>query len=101
MNISAVVTNEKSDWSVLSLGKKVPFVWVKAVRRLDAIELFYSLDDKNYIMFRNAPFQDNIPVKIGMMAACPDGEGFNAQFDNFSVTPLPDQRRLEWLEKHK
>jgi uncharacterized protein len=101
MNISAVVTNEKSDWSVLALGKKVPFVWVKAVRRLDAIELFYSLDDKNYVMYRNAPFQDNTPVKIGMMAACPDGDGFNAQFDNFSVKPLPDQRRLEWLEKHK
>lgn len=101
MNISAVVTNEKSDWSVLSLGKKVPFVWVKAIRRLDAIELFYSLDDKTYTMFRNAPFEDNTTVKIGIMAACPDGEGFNAQFDNFSVKHLPDQRRLEWLEKHK
>ncbi|PZP49576.1 MAG: DUF1349 domain-containing protein [Pseudopedobacter saltans] len=101
MNISAVVTNEKSDWSVLSLGKKVPFVWVKAVRRLDAIELFYSLDDKTYTMFRNAPFQDNTPVKVGIMAACPDGEGFNAMFDNFSVKHFPDQRRLEWLEKHK
>lgn len=101
MNVSAVVTDTKSDWSVLSLGKKVPFVWVKAVRRLDAIELFYSLDDKNYVMYRNAPFKDNIPVQVGVMAASPDGEGFNAQFDGFSVKHLADQRRLQWLDAHK
>ena len=100
-NISTVVTNQKSDWGVNPLDKAPPFIWIKAIRRLDAVEIYYSLDDKNYIMTRNAPLQDNSPVMIGLMAACPDGNGFEARFENFSVKHLPDRRRLEWLKEHQ
>ena len=100
-NISTVVTNQKSDWSVNPLEKAPPFVWIKTVRRLDAIEIYYSLDDKNYVMTRNAPLADNTPVMVGLMAACPDGDGFEAKFEHFSVKHLPDQRRLEWLKAHQ
>lgn len=99
-NVSTVVTNEKSDWSVTALDKAPPFIWIKVVRRLDAVEIFYSHDDKHYIMTRNAPLQDNMPVMVGLMAASPDGQGFEATFENFSVAHLPDQRRLEWLKKN-
>lgn len=100
-NLSTVVTHKTSDWSVITLDKTPPFVWVKAVRRLDAVEVFYSFDDKTYIMMRNAHLQDNIPVMVGLMAACPDGKGFDAKFENFKVTHLPDQRRLEWLKNNQ
>jgi len=100
-NVSTVVTHEKSDWSVLPLEKAPPFIWIKVVRRLDALEIFYSLDDKTYIMTRNAPLQDNAPVMIGLMAASPDGNGFEAKFEHFKVTHLPDQRRLDWLKAHQ
>lgn len=100
LNVSTVVTHEKSDWSVLTLDKVPPFIWIKVVRRLDAVEVFYSFDDKTYIMTRNAPLQDNTPVMVGLMAASPDGEGFEATFESFKVTHLPDQRRLEWLKNH-
>jgi len=100
-NLSTVVTHKTSDWSVISLDRKIPYVWIKAVRRLDAVEIFYSYDDKTYTMMRNAYLQDNIPVMVGLMAACPDGEGFEAKFENFKVTHLPDQRRLKWLENNK
>jgi len=99
-NLSTVVTHNKSDWSVITLQKTPPAVWIKAVRRLDAVELFYSFDDKNYVMMRNAPFQDNTPVMVGLMAACPDGQGFNAVFEHFKVKHLPDERRLQWLESN-
>lgn len=100
-NISTVVTHHTSDWSVITLDKAVPYIWIKAVRRLDAVEIFYSFDDKTYTMMRNAWMQDNTPVQVGMMAACPDGQGFTATFEHFRVRHLPDQRRLEWLEKNK
>lgn len=100
-NLSTVVTHKTSDWSVITLEKAPPFVWIKAVRRLDAVEVFYSFDDKEYIMMRNAYLQDNTPVQVGLMAACPDGNGFKAIFDNFTVKHLPDQRRLEWLKKNQ
>ncbi|MCF0220461.1 MAG: DUF1349 domain-containing protein [Muribaculaceae bacterium] len=99
-NLSTVVTHKTSDWSVIELDKPVEFVWIKAVRRLDAIEIFYSFDDKNYTMMRNAWMQDNTPIMVGVMAASPDGEGFEAKFENFSVKHLPDMRRLQWLETH-
>jgi preprotein translocase YajC subunit len=99
-NLSVVVTHHTSDWSVITLEKPVPYIWIKAVRRLDAVEIFYSYDDVNYIMMRNAWLQDNIPVKVGVMAASPDGNGFKATFEHFKVKHLPDQRRLEWLKKN-
>ena len=99
-NLSTVVTHEKSDWSVVTLEKPVPYIWIKAIRKLDAVEIFYSFDDKSYVMMRNAWLNDNTPVMIGLMAACPDGKGFKATFENFKVKHLPDTRRLEWLKKN-
>lgn len=99
-NLSAVVTHKTSDWSVIELENSIPFVWIKAIRKLDAVEVFYSFDDKKYTMMRNAYLQDNIPVMVGMMAASPDGAGFNAVFENFRVKHLPDSRRQEWLKKN-
>ena len=100
-NLSTVVTHKTSDWSVITLEKAPSFVWIKAMRRLDAVEVFYSFDDKEYIMMRNAYLQDNTPVQVGLMAACPDGNGFKAIFENFTVKHLRDQRRLEWLKKNQ
>lgn len=100
-NLSVVVTHTTSDWSVITLDKPVESVWIKAVRRRDAVEVFYSFDDKEYVMMRNAWLKDNTPVMVGMMGACPDGDGFNVRFDNFSVKHLPDVRRTEWLERNK
>ncbi|WP_223608192.1 DUF1349 domain-containing protein [Chryseobacterium sp. OSA05B] len=100
-NFSTVVTHGTSDWSVITLDKIPSAVWIKAVRRLDAVEVFYSFDDKNYTMMRNAYLQDNTPVMVGLMAACPDGNGFTAVFEGFKVKHLPDQRRLKWLENNQ
>jgi hypothetical protein len=99
-NLSTVVTHHTSDWSIIPLDKPVPFVWIKAVRRLDAVEIFYSFDNKEYTMMRNAWLQDNCPVMVGIMGACPDGNGFKARFEGFSIKHLPDLRRLQWLEKN-
>ena len=100
-NLSTVVTHTASDWSVIALDRPVEYIWLKAVRRLDAVEIFYSFDDKEYVMMRNAWMPDNTPMQVGMMAACPDGEGFRAAFDHFTVKHLPDQRRLQWLQSHQ
>ncbi len=99
-NLSTVVTHHTSDWSVIALDRPVRELWIKAVRRLDAIEIFYSFDDKEYTLMRNAWMEANRPVKIGMMAACPDGDGFDVTFSDFTVTHLPGKIRTEWLENN-
>ena len=100
-NISAVVTHHTSDWSVIRLDEPVPHLWLKAVRRLDAIELFYGFDDREYTMMRTLWMQDNCPLQVGPVAACPDGQGFKARFSDFKVRHLPDQRRVEWLKNNQ
>jgi hypothetical protein len=99
-NLSTVVTHHTSDWSVITLDKPVDAIWIKAVRRLDAVEIFYSFDDKEYTLMRNAWMEANRPVKVGMMGACPDGEGFDVTFSNFTVKHLPDSVRTKWLEQN-
>lgn len=100
INLSAVVTHENSDWSVVELPHKPEAVWIKAIRRLDAIEIRYSLDGKNFSMLRLAYFPDNTPVMVGLMAASPDGEGFQALFEDFAIRHLPDKRRSDWLKEN-
>lgn len=100
-NISTVVTHNTSDWSLIQLDKPVDYIWLKAVRRKDAIEVYYSFDDKEYTMMRTLWMQQNTPVMVGMMAACPDGNGFRAKFSDFHVKHLPDAKRQEWLNNNK
>ncbi len=96
--VSAVVTRNFSDWSVVKLEDPSNALWLKATRRLDAVEIYYSTDDVDYTMLRLAYFPDNKMVKVGMVAASPDGDGFDAHFSEFTIKHLPDQRRLAWLE---
>lgn len=100
-NVSAVVTHKTSDWSVVELEKAPRSLWMKAVRKLDAVEIFYSLDDKKYTMIRTCWFKDNTPVMVGLVGASPDGKGFDAVFEDFKVTQTPDQRRLDWAKQQQ
>ena len=81
------------------MDKAPKSLWIKAVRRLDAVEVFFSYDDKEYKMIRTCYLEDNCPVQVGIMGASPDGDGFEAIFEDFEVKQLPDLRRLEWAKK--
>ncbi len=98
---STVVTNEYSSWSVLELTGKPEAVWIKAIRRNDSVEIFFSLDGNTFQMSNLAYFPANKIAMVGMVAASPDGDGFKAIFKNFKINHLPDQRRLKWLEENK
>lgn len=98
-NVSTVVTHGWSDWSVVALGEAPRSLWIRAVRRLDAVEVSYSLDGELFRTVRTCYLPDRCPVQVGLMAASPDGEGFEALFEHFSVKHLPDLRRLEWAAR--
>ena len=72
-NLSTVVTHRTSDWSVIALDRPVEAIWIKAVRRLDAVEIFYSFDDKEYHMMRNAWMESCRPMRWGCWRAVPAG----------------------------
>jgi len=101
INLSAVVTHNYSDWSVVELKQNHSAIWLKVIRRLNAIEIKYSLDNEAFSMMRLSYFPEKTPVMVGLTAASPDGNGFNALFEDFKIRHLPDKRRMNWLEQSK
>jgi uncharacterized protein len=87
-NVSAVVTREFSDWSVLACPDSPPFLWLRMQRYNDTVQVSYSRDNLEWSMIRLAYFPAHVPVQIGMMAAAPGNEPFEVTFDHFSVAPL-------------
>jgi hypothetical protein len=87
-NISAVVTRDVSDWSVIPRADSPEFIWLRLQRDKDAVQIEYSLDDATWSMLRLAYFPPNVPVKVGMVAAAPGKEDFTVTFDHFTVGPL-------------
>ncbi|MEQ8924267.1 MAG: DUF1349 domain-containing protein [Fulvivirga sp.] len=100
-NFSTVVTYKHSSWSVIELSEKPESVWIKATRRSDYVKILFSLDGINYKMSNLVYLMDNKPVMAGMMGASPDGNGFDALFEEFSIKHLADEKRLQWLEANK
>jgi hypothetical protein len=84
--VSAVVTRQFSDWSVVPRKDNPLAIWLKLIRRKDYVEIRYSFDNQIFDLLRLAYFPPHLPVQIGVMAAAPDGKGFKAIFDDFTVS---------------
>jgi regulation of enolase protein 1 (concanavalin A-like superfamily) len=88
--VSAVVTREFSDWSVVPVPNNAASIWLKLTRKNDFVEISYSFDNHSFLMLRLAYFPPKVPVQIGIMAAAPDGGGFPVVFKEFKVMPLEE-----------
>lgn len=85
-NVSAVVTRDFSDWSVIPLLQPPVSLWLRVQRRAEAIEVQYSLEGKDYQMLRLAYLTDTETVQVGLMAASPQGEGCEITFEGFKIS---------------
>jgi uncharacterized protein len=85
--LSAVVTREVSDWSVIPLEHSPSEVFLKLSRKGTAVTIQYSFDGTTYEMLRLAFFPEG-QTTIGMMCCSPQREGFEATFREFDVKPL-------------
>lgn len=88
-NVSAVVTRDYSDWSVVPLPQNPPFLWLRLKRENEAIEISYSKDGEKYIMLRMAYFPPIETVRVGLMCASPQSDGFDVTFEEFKILPSP------------
>jgi len=87
-NVSAVVTREFSDWSVLPRSDSPTSIWMRLQRFNDTVQISCSLDGSKWSMVRLAYFPPDVPVQIGMVAAAPGKQSFEVRFDHFSISPL-------------
>lgn len=86
--VSAVVTRDFSDWSVLPTVDNPASIWMRMQRFNDTVQISYALDEQKWSMIRLAYFPAQVPVKIGMVAAAPGKQSFEVRFDDFSIMPL-------------
>jgi len=63
-NVSAVVTREVSDWSVVPRNDSPKSIWLKLLRKGDYVQVEYSFDNKAFKMLRLAYFPPNVKHKL-------------------------------------
>jgi regulation of enolase protein 1 (concanavalin A-like superfamily) len=88
--VSAVVTRTYSDWSVVPMPENPPSLWVRVTRRSTAVEVHYSLDGQQYTMLRLAYLTPVEILKVGVMCASPEGNGFPMTFEGFKIQNLSE-----------
>jgi hypothetical protein len=84
-HVSAVVTRDYSDWSVVPLPQNPSQIWLRVVRQGSTIEVFYALDGAHYTMIRTAFLSAVATAQVGLMCAAPEGDGFAATFEDFTI----------------
>jgi regulation of enolase protein 1 (concanavalin A-like superfamily) len=87
-NVSAVVTRNVSDWSVVPRHDSPKSIWLKLLRKGDFVEIKYSFDNKKFDMLRLAYFPPKVKAMIGMVAAAPGKLPFDVTFEDFKITPV-------------
>jgi hypothetical protein len=86
--VSAVVTRDYSDWSVVPLPDNPALLWMRVHRRGTAVEVQYSLDGNQYTMLRLGYLTPVETVNVGVMCASPQGNGFPMKFEGFTINGL-------------
>ena len=81
----AVVTREVSDWSKSPLDDDPESVWIRVERTGPTVEVSLSRDGDDYTMIRQATLSDAERLRVGPMAAAPQGDGFRCTFEGFTV----------------
>ena len=88
--VSAVVTRDVSDWSVVPCPDNLKRLWLKLLRKQDYVEISYSFDEQLYRLLRLAYFPPQlVTAQIGLVAAAPGRQAFEVTFDNFHVQAAP------------
>jgi hypothetical protein len=77
---------EYSDWSTIGgITAKDP-LWWRIFRKGPSLEVFYSLDGKNFISTRLGYLPLQATVDTGIMCCSPEGPGFESTFGQIRLT---------------
>lgn len=86
--VSAVITRDYSDWSVMPIPQNPTSIWMRVMRRNTAVEVQYSLDGKQYTMLRLGYLTSAETLNVGLMCASPEGTGFPIKYEGFKISSL-------------
>jgi regulation of enolase protein 1 (concanavalin A-like superfamily) len=87
-HLSAVVTNEFSDWSVLPYRHDRDEVSIRVTRHGEAIRIqFADPGTGQWQMLRLAYLKPTAELEVGIMCCSPEREGFEVSFRDFEIGP--------------
>ncbi|MFV0322324.1 MAG: DUF1349 domain-containing protein [Alphaproteobacteria bacterium] len=84
-HISAVVTNDTSDWSVVRHKDYNGRLRIQLTRHGQAVRIQYLSPQNEWQMLRLAHLDLGETCQIGLMACSPQRAGFKAKFENFTL----------------
>lgn len=85
-HLSAVVTRDYSDWSVLPLPDAPQSIWLRLTRRSSVVWVQYSLEGQTWPMLRLAYLPPSAPAWVGPMCCSPQRSGFVVHFSDFNIS---------------
>jgi uncharacterized protein len=86
--VSAVVTRDFSDWSVLPFNGYPGSLRLRLKREGESVTIEYFDPVVGWVMFRTAYLSSAAELQVGRTVAAPDGPGFETVFSEYRVTPL-------------
>lgn len=91
-HLSAVVTNDFSDWSVLPYRVARDEVSIRITRHAEAIRIQYEDPTSgHWQMVRLAYLKPAAALQVGIMCCSPEREGFEVTFRDFEINPPIDR----------
>lgn len=87
---STVITNDRSDWSIVALPFAADRLRLRLTRHSDAIRVQVQRTDGSWLMTRLG-YLDAGPAQVGVMACSPERAGFNAGFQDYACGPAIDR----------
>ncbi len=86
--VSAVITRDFSDWSVLPFNDYPGSLRLRLKRKGGSVTIEYSTPGVGWVMFRTAYLSPAHELQVGRTVAAPDGTGFEAVFHEYHLTHL-------------
>lgn len=87
-NISSVFTRDFSDWAGIPRETPVDSIWIRLARKGSALTFSFSTDGRTYKEVRQGYLGDAPSLLVGVMAAAPEGGGFDVSFRDLEIRPL-------------
>lgn len=87
---STVITNDRSDWSIVALPFAAERLRLRLTRHDDAVRVQVQRPDGSWLMTRLGYLEAG-PALVGVMACSPERAGFTASFHDYTCGPAIDR----------
>ncbi|WP_448658529.1 DUF1349 domain-containing protein [Sphingomonas sp. CJ99] len=85
--VSAVFTRDFSDWSGFPIDASPNDLWFRLARKGSTFTYSWSADGRTWREVRQGHLTDATTLDVGVMAAAPEGSGFDVRFRALTIQP--------------